>query len=291
MKFIDLKVVISEIPNNKLDDLLDHLLEMYLLLGKKARLKYMSDNSSAWSNLRECFVNYSKRKCWFTETYVDEQICAIDHFRPKGRVMGEKYHPGYWWLAFEILNFRLCSDIVNEKHGCWENRNEILGKGTEFPLLVNNNRCFDDKIGLNENGILGNEMPSLLDPCNSEDVKLVSYTDEGKLNLNAYPENSFERNRLELSRRILNLDSGANIIRRSRILRQLEINLLSFNYFCKKISLSKEEFLLISELEKKIIEDIKPEAEFQSSAIKVLLRFRNEFWFPHFKTSLEIDKL
>jgi uncharacterized Zn-binding protein involved in type VI secretion len=104
-------------------------------------------------------------------------IGEIDHFRPKSRVQKCDLHPGsqhfgYWSLAYLFDNFRLCRELTNKRRKDPRD-GKIYGKGTRFPLVDPSKRAAsgtDD--WKTESGLL-------LDPTNSDDVKLLRFDDRG----------------------------------------------------------------------------------------------------------------
>ena len=104
----------------------------------------------------------------------------VEHFRPKKEAKGidGNSHDGYWWLAFDYMNFRACGNVGNRKKGGW------------FPLRAGSlcssydNRCEES------------EAHYLLDPIDGDDVNLLAFDNEGKAI--AAPGNSaWENNRVE----------------------------------------------------------------------------------------------
>ena len=68
---------------------------------------------------------------------------------------------GYWWLAFDYTNFRLCGNVGNRKKGGW------------FPLRTGT-RCSAYTDPCEES-----ESPYLLDPTDPDDVTLIAFDEEG----------------------------------------------------------------------------------------------------------------
>lgn len=106
-------------------------------------------------------------KCWYTETKFGGDYQELEHFRPKkgtrnkdGSILDE--HPGYYWLAFDLTNYRLSKRRPNAK------------KGTFFPIIDERNRanCSEDD--------WKDELPLFLDPMDEEDCLLISFNDDGK---------------------------------------------------------------------------------------------------------------
>lgn len=106
-------------------------------------------------------------KCWYTETKFGGDYQELEHFRPKKRTSesdGSNHatHHGYYWLAYDLDNYRLCKRRPNAK------------KGTFFPIIDERNRacCADDD--------WHDELPLFLDPMDEEDCLLISFDDDGK---------------------------------------------------------------------------------------------------------------
>lgn len=125
------------------------------------------DHAAVWQDLKGCLGDLlPEKKCWFCESEVDRADNAVDHFRPKNRVVdAAKPHDGYRWLAFEPSNFRyactFCNcvriDVGNGTRG---------GKADRFPLVDEEKRVYSP-------GPVDQEEPALLDPCRPLDWKLL----------------------------------------------------------------------------------------------------------------------
>ncbi len=109
----------------------------------------------------------SFEKCWYTETKFGGDYQEVEHYRPKkGTKQADgslhSLHSGYYWLAFDLTNYRLCKSRPNRK------------KGTFFPILNERIRAND------ENDPWQDESPLFLDPLKSNDILLLSFNDTGK---------------------------------------------------------------------------------------------------------------
>lgn len=134
------------------------------------RKSYITSHSGHWGLFKENFEELSNNRCWFTEAQEFISPFHIEHFRPKGRIdsikkelkfseqVREDWEIGYWWLAFNWKNYRLCCFEVNTSH-----------KKNFFPLKHGSIVCTNPF----EN--ICDEMPVLIDPCRKEDVDLVTY--------------------------------------------------------------------------------------------------------------------
>lgn len=156
--------------------------------GKRAEL---------WKNerLRKDFRDFFYNKCWYTEVKLTGQDAPIDHFRPKAEVKQfEKYNYnknlsecGYHWLKNEPLNYRVCCIYANRKTGQG-------GKGCFFPLA-------DESPFLTEHGN-EKEIPLLLDPCNPEDITLISFMGNQVV---ASSNSDFDKTRVKVTEAIFNM--------------------------------------------------------------------------------------
>jgi len=95
----------------------------------------------------------------------------VDHYRPKGRTKDGKTgttSDGYWWLAFNWRNYRVCGQLLNVK------------KVDEFPFAdaVRGNALDADSIDL--------ESPILIDPL-TEDARFISFEFEDEDSCVAVP--------------------------------------------------------------------------------------------------------
>lgn len=122
-----------------------------------------------WGELKEWLLSLSHQKCWYSEAKDCFSNWEVEHFRPKtsAKDADGTQHEGYWWLAFDWRNYRICGNVPNRK------------KGTFFPLRHGCPRC-----ALNGDHRL--EDPMLLDPTNIHDTTLLTFTIEGR----AVPDSS-----------------------------------------------------------------------------------------------------
>jgi hypothetical protein len=146
-----------------------------------ARAAYVNDHrADSWAHpevlaaLRAVIGN----KCWYTEVFLEGADPNVDHFRPKGRVreVDEELNAtglqsdGYWWLAFELLNFRLASMHANQRR---VDSDTDGGKWDFFPV-----RGARAPEGTVWGAIIEDVLP--LDPCSKSDVSRLCFDMEGK---------------------------------------------------------------------------------------------------------------
>lgn len=142
----------------------------------------IDDNSNVWGDLKEWLLALSHGKCWFSEAKDCFSHWDVEHYRPKkvAKDADGTVHDGYWWLAFDWMNLRICGNAGNRK------------KATFFPLRAGCARC----VPLRD---LRFEDPQLLDPSDEDDPALLSFDFEGKAIAAPHVTDEWERERVEYS--------------------------------------------------------------------------------------------
>ncbi|WP_245784206.1 hypothetical protein [Halomonas korlensis] len=122
-------------------------------------------NRAHWGALKEWLLALSAGKCWFSEVRELYSHYDVEHFRPKkeARALDGSKRDGYWWLAFDYMNFRACGNVGNRKKGGW------------FPLKQGS-LCSTFGAPCEES-----ESRYLIDPVDDDDVGLIAYDEEGKV--------------------------------------------------------------------------------------------------------------
>jgi hypothetical protein len=164
---------------NKAEKVLD---ELRAAPDQETREKIIDRNKKLWSNLKEWLLNLSYQKCWYSEARDCFSHWDVEHFRPKTFAQdsnGTK-HEGYWWLAFDWKNYRVCGNVGNRK------------KGMYFPLRDGCERvCLD--------GDLRMEEPMLLDPADPDDPCLISFNAVGNAIIDSAVDDIWEQSRVNYS--------------------------------------------------------------------------------------------
>lgn len=140
---------------------------------------FHAHRAATWGNpvVVEALKKVVGNKCWYSEIGLGGADPNVDHFRPKGRVVevddqmaktGQNCN-GYWWLAFELLNFRLTSQHSNQRR---VDNNTEGGKADFFPVRGGRTpektpyaQIFEDVLPL--------------DPCSASDVSLMWFDPDG----------------------------------------------------------------------------------------------------------------
>jgi hypothetical protein len=159
---------------------------------KASRDALIDAKPALWGKLRDWLLRLSNDKCWYSEARDLFSVLEVEHYRPKNRckrVPRGAVSDGYWWLAFDWANYRLCGKIGNAK------------KGDFFPLAAGSPVAA-------YNGItVLNEIPLLLDPACPGDPDLVSFDEDGSFVPHADADD-YTKLRVETTRDRLNLDHG-----------------------------------------------------------------------------------
>ncbi len=142
--------------------------------GKK-RAEYINSKADLWTALKPKMEVLSTRKCWYCETRENRSDRAVDHYRPKNKVRNAKppFH-GYWWLAFDLGNYRLSCTWCNSRRRD-RTTGATGGKGDYFLLMDEEKRVRVEGASFKHEG------PVFLDPCKRQDVILLWYAEDGRV--------------------------------------------------------------------------------------------------------------
>jgi uncharacterized protein (TIGR02646 family) len=173
----------------------------------KAKHKAINAKSSIWGELKELLGSQSYDKCWYCESTELRSDNPIDHFRPKNSIAECEGHPGYWWLAFSWDNYRYTCTYCNSRRVEQETEG---GKQDHFPLII------PPKWGRFPGAEIG-ERPMLLDPCDSEDPKLLSFNTNGEAVPSISDNTSDEYNRADQSIELYHLNHKPTTRQRKQI--------------------------------------------------------------------------
>jgi uncharacterized protein (TIGR02646 family) len=146
-------------------------------------------NASVWGELKPWLLSISHGKCWFSEAKDCFNHWDVEHYRPKklAKDIDGAEQDGYWWLAFDWKNLRICGSVGNRK------------KGTYFPLRPATRRADGPDFDLRF------EHPLLLDPTDPDDPTLLSFSMEGRA-IPAPDVTGWDKQRVEYSVEKFNLN-------------------------------------------------------------------------------------
>jgi len=235
------------------------LLQQLLAVSDKAARDALIDaNEALWGRLRDWLLRLSHDKCWYSEARDLFSVLEVEHYRPKKRCKRSprgQVSDGYWWLAFDWLNYRLCGKVGNSKKG------DFFPLATSSPVAAHN--------GLS----VLNEIPLLLDPACPGDPDLLSFNEDGACGPHADAD-QFTQLRVTTTTTRLNLNQGRIkkarqrvwarcwlLIEDSRALAQ-QMNLVAGPADRERLNQKKEELRRM----------VRPEAEFSAVAKDCLLK-------------------
>ncbi|SHN24159.1 hypothetical protein SAMN05216593_116128 [Pseudomonas asturiensis] len=138
--------ITSALASAESDEERDNLIEKHATLWRDDRI-------------RNWLLGLFNNKCWYTEAQESVSAYHVDHYRPKGRVNDiarTKPESGYWWLAFDWQNYRICGQLINVK------------KSDVFPLFEG------DRATHGTPSSLRLEAPFIIDPL-TDDASLISF--------------------------------------------------------------------------------------------------------------------
>lgn len=216
---------------------------------------YIEQHKSLWADddLKNWLLSLSKDKCWYTEVKHGADYPEVEHFRPKKSAKDENSvvisGAGYYWLAFNLTNYRISKPMPNRK------------KGTFFPIAD------EEKRALTSKDCHIDERPWFLDPLSPRDHLLLSFNDNGKA-VPEYGTTRFQKNRVVFTVNHFGLNHGLLNRRRKEVwktIRQL------FNQYSRLTAEAERTGSLRTETRaeealEKIAERIKSSSEFSSVA-------------------------
>ena len=170
-----------------------------------------------WSKFKPILIKYYGEKCWYSECDLTGSFGDVDHFRPKGKSTdenGKVFLPeGYWWLAYDYLNYRLSCEKCNRPFGGG-------GKGDRFPLKPGTSpAAVHDK----------NDMPLLLDPCVLRDVQIIDCDETGEII--SLSGDIYETERVNISKQIYNWNCFNSARKKIRSECKVALEMLDFFYY------------------------------------------------------------
>ncbi len=197
MRYIPLKEKAKENLVNWLEKSNALLEELKAEPDAQKRKAIIHKNKRHWRD--ETLLNFLKAlsdgKCWYTEARFSAEYPHLEHFRPRSCARNEdweKCHDGYWWLAFDINNYRLSKPMPNTR------------KGSYFPLRERGQAVCEPGIAVTR------ESPMFLDPANEDDTNLISFNALGQPEPNPEPPidlDEWDRKRIEFSIKCYGLDN------------------------------------------------------------------------------------
>lgn len=218
MRYIDLSKIDTETPKfrNWINKAQKATQELKKLSSHEERSAYINSHE-IWKELKQILIDRYGNICWYSESDISNSYGEVDHFRPKNRstqANGECIlEDGYWWLAYDYLNYRLSCEVCNSPF-------QNGGKHDIFPLKtgVTPSKPFEK----NEDEYL------LIDPCNYRDTTLIGFDENGAIV--ALSSDNWERTRVNVSRSVYNWDRFNNGRKQVRLSCETALALFEIGY-------------------------------------------------------------
>lgn len=214
MRYIDLSKI--ELPKGWSDEIASLNQELNNCQNHQER-SVCIDKNEVWRKLFKELAALGNNKCWYSEAKDTMSDRDIDHFRPKKEAKNLPDIPradedGYWFLAFDVENFRFSSVYSNERRkDKFDKTKETGGKGVYFPLFAGSH------VAKSKARILDEEI-MLLDPCDQDDVNLLTFNDKGEAVYNVMTiDEDRDIKRVETSVKLYNLNHSPLVDLRAQV--------------------------------------------------------------------------
>lgn len=200
--------------------LIERLAALEAAGGREERNVLIDKNKPHWDALKPWLLALSGGKCWFSEVRELYSHYDVEHFRPKkaAKALNGVNRDGYWWLAFDYMNLRLCGNVGNRKKGGW------------FPLKQGS-LCSTYAEPCEES-----ESRYLLDPIDDDDVSLIAFDEEGKV-IPVPGASDWERERVSVTVQRLKLNEHVPLAEERRKVWQ-KVDALIDDFFAAKAKCS-----------------------------------------------------
>lgn len=174
--------------------------DLFNASSQEERKEVIDNNRQHWKDVKNILLEFSNKKCWYSEARDIASYYHVDHFRPKKKakdIEGNE-REGYWWLAFEWENYRIAGGVCNCK------------KRSKFPVHENSIMATSPDDNLED------EVIYLLDPTDPNDPTLISFDETG----NPTPtttKDTWEARRVEVTVDVFNLDFDRLVEERRKV--------------------------------------------------------------------------
>lgn len=199
MRHIEVDLNRLKLPENWLEKSQELTKALLAAPDAQQRSEIIGQNQDHWRLVKPILAQLFNHKCWYTEAPQQGTDVDVDHYRPKKRVqetIGEvNPHNGYWWLAFQLDNYRYSCIVANRRRTDVET-GTTGGKADHFPVLSEASRAMTPECDLEA------EQPLLLDPLKITDVQLLVFKEDGEA-MPRYSEKQHSRKFLRADRSII----------------------------------------------------------------------------------------
>lgn len=189
--------------------------------------------NSLWKEIKPELAKLSSNKCWYTDSLQVGTDVDVDHYRPKGNIAelikNVPPHPGYWWLAYDLENYRYSCIFANRRRTDIETK-ITGGKSDHFPLKSESERAWNETVNYKD------ELPMLLDPCKISDVKLLAFKEDGEAMPRARKDaRPNDYNRAKISIKLYNINHSEFVKQRIELRDQISDELKMAKRFYDKL--------------------------------------------------------
>jgi len=187
------------------------------------------DENAIWSEIKAELRKVFHGKCWYTESPQVGTDVDVDHFRPKRRVAERvaegDAHPGYWWLAYELGNYRYSCIVANRLRRDVET-DQVGGKADRFPIADEATRAMAPDADWEA------EKTLLIDPCRADETALITFKEDGEAMPRFADEAPYKNQKASLSIRYYNLNHSEFIKARMALRDKIEnLRIEALRYF------------------------------------------------------------
>ena len=238
-----------------------------------ARAKILRENA-IWADVKPELRKVFHGKCWYTESLQVGTDVDIDHFRPKRRV-AERYadgdgHPGYWWLAYDLANYRYSCIVANRLRRDVET-DLVGGKADRFPIADEAMRAMTPDADWQA------EKALLIDPCKPDETALVTFKEDGEAMPRFAAEESYKNEKARLSIKYYSLNHSEFIRERITLRDRIEnLRVDAMRYFARLESGDADHQSAYSKAIMSLRELRKDSAPFSAFSVAITDRFREE---------------
>lgn len=239
-----------------------------------------------WTTLKANFTEEFGAKCWYTEVPQIGTDFDVDHYAPKGRVKqadgvilqrGDDQHPGYWWKAYDIHNYRLACIYANRGR-------EDGGKVDYFPLTDEQYRSWNTDAGCDH------AYRVILDPCDLDDVQLITFEVQTAEAASAYTEeqNPEAYQRVKQSKKVLNLNERTILNSRKKVIKDTRklLFLLQLSSTGGVVDGDAEE---IKEAKQMLIDSCDRKSPFSAAVVQTVRPYRLEPYLAEIVGQIDLE--
>ena len=195
-------------------------------------------------------------KCAYCEYSFGRSDVNVEHYRPKGRVLEDPKHPGYYWLAYSWSNLLPACTSCNQRRRelpLWPatTRGRAAGKADSFPLVDATQRAYSP------NDRISREEPLLINPTMEEPARHLTFDPFGA------PIHISDKGKASIA--VYNLDTRPLNGLRKRVIIEM-VRLLKMKEQAKRLPPLPEKTNLLTDIRAQIRDKTAPSAPYAAAA-------------------------